>query len=351
MKPVGKAEKNGANGNEVRSSGMLPPEEVIFGQTASMRSIRLRLHKVLGAGVPVLLEGDGGTGKGLVARWIHANSPWKDNLFVKVNCAAIPGTLLESELFGFERGAFTGANQSKPGRVESAQGGTLFLDEIAEIEWGLQAKLLQFLQDGRFSRIGDQEERCAETHVICATHRNLEHEIEAAKFRRDLFYRINVVRIKLPTLEERREDIPMLIEYFRGHYAQKFGIERERPTSDLLAYLKGSRWPGNVRELSNYMAKYVLIGADVRPFSMPQWRKDTGSPDGEMQRPVSLKRIAREAVLETERNVILQALQQNHWNRRRTAESLKISYRALIYKIRNSGIPGRRAEKHTALPD
>ena len=343
LKPAGKGEQIATNGNGVRASELLPPDEVIFGQTPAMRSVRVRLQKVLGTAVPVLLEGDGGTGKELIARWIHANSPWRDKPFVKVNCAAIPGTLLESELFGFEKGAFTGAVHSKPGRVENAQGGTLFLDEIPEIEWGLQAKLLQFLQDGRFSRIGDPEERCAETHLICATNKNLEEEIESARFRRDLFYRINVVRIKLPPLRERREDIPTLIEHFRTHYAKKFGVEREPLGSDLLTYLKAAAWPGNIRELSNYIARYVLIGADTAPVDTPQSRRDKGADNGHTQGPASLKRIAREAVLEVERNVILQALQQNQWNRRRTATALNISYRALMYKIRGANLVQRKA--------
>lgn len=343
MIPAG---KTGPNSKETGPSGTLPPDGVVFGQTAAMETVRQKLAKVLGASVPILLEGEGGTGKELIARWIHANSPWKDKPFVKVNCAAIPGTLLESELFGFEKGAFTGATYSKPGRVENAHGGTLFLDEIAEIEWGLQAKLLQFLQDGQFSRIGDQEERCAETHLICATNKNLEREIEAARFRGDLFYRINVVRIKLPRLRERREDIPVLTEYFHRHYARKFGVDREPLGPEALAYLKSSPWPGNVRELSNCIARYVLIGADAAAAMQPAYvRNHSVSNQGNGQAAVSLKRIAKEAILEMERNVILQALRENHWNRRKTAQSLKISYRALIYKIRNSGIASRRSGK------
>src|SRR5262249_7256481 len=154
------------------------------------------------------------TGKELIARWTHANSPWSEKPFVKVNCAAIPGTLLESELYGYEKGAFTGAVKRKLGRVELADGGTLFLDEIAEIELGLQAKLLQFLQDGRFSRIGDEEERGVQTRIICATSRDLVREKDDGRFRADLFYRMNVLPIRLPCLRERPEDIRVIANYF-----------------------------------------------------------------------------------------------------------------------------------------
>src|SRR5712671_2934902 len=175
-----------------------------------MQRIRHQLEKVCTADIPILIQGEAGTGKEVLAQWIHSRSPWSNGQFVKVNCAAIPGTLLESELFGYERGAFTGAHASKPGRVELAHNGTLFLDEIADLSLGLQSKLLQFLQDGRFSRIGDESERAVEARLICATGKNLEEEIDLGRFRADLYYRINVVRLRLPRLRERGEDIPLL---------------------------------------------------------------------------------------------------------------------------------------------
>src|SRR6266481_8949532 len=183
----------------------LPPDEVIFGCSAKMSELRQRAAKVCGTSVAVLLQGDGGTGKEVLARWIHKHSPYNNGQFVKVNCAAIPGTLLESELFGYEKGAFTGAHGVKPGRVELAHQGTLFLDEIADLDLGLQSKLLHFLQDGHFSRIGDEAEREVETRLLCATNKSLEDEIEAGRFRADLFYRINVLKIALPRLAARRE--------------------------------------------------------------------------------------------------------------------------------------------------
>ncbi len=333
---------------EAPSAGVLPPEEVIFGHSAVMHCVRQKVNKVIGTGVPVLLEGESGTGKELMARWIHTKSPWKSERFVKMNCAAIPGTLLESELFGFEKGAFTGALHRKPGRVELAQGGTLFLDEIAEIDRGLQAKLLQFLQDGRFTRIGDQEEQLVDTHVICATNKNLEEEIDAGRFRNDLFYRINVVRIRLPMLRERREDIPLLAEYLRKLYTKQFGLEREPASSDILSYWQSCNWPGSMRELSNSVARYVLMGPDAAMATDdPQKRAATTPIRSGSRGAVSLKLIAREAIVEMERNLILEALRVNHWNRRRAAEALKISYRALIYKIRDAGIEARKTTNRT----
>src|SRR2546430_9322494 len=177
-----------------------------------MQELRQRLDKVAGANVPVLIQGESGTGKDIVARMIHLLSPWNEGPFVKVNCPAIPGTLLESELFGYEKGSFTGAYGAKLGRVELAHGGTLFLDEIAELDPSLQAKLLQLLQDGQFSRIGAQADTIVKVRVVCATNRDLEEEIGLGNFRQDLFYRINVVNLQLPPLRERLMDIPVLCD-------------------------------------------------------------------------------------------------------------------------------------------
>src|SRR6202795_4235564 len=181
----------------------LPPDQVLFGRSPVMALLRKRAEKICGASIPVLVCGPAGSGKELVARWVHAHSAFCAGPFVKVNCAAIPGSLLESELFGYEKGAFTGANCSKPGRVELAHKGTLFLDEIAELDLTLQSKLLHFLQDGTFSRLGDYMERKVDARLLCATNKNLELEAHAGRFREDLFYRIHVFRLKLPPLRER----------------------------------------------------------------------------------------------------------------------------------------------------
>src|SRR5450755_1760233 len=199
----------------------LPPESVIFGQTAAMAEVRQKLERVAGANLSVLISGESGTGKDIIARLLHLYSPWANGPYVKINCPAIPGSLLESELFGYERGAFTGASGTKPGRVEMAHRGTLFLDEISELDPALQAKLLQLLQDGQFSRIGSQEDTKVEVRVVSATNRELHHEIEVGNFRNDLFYRIAAMTIHLPALRDRAVDIPLISEYLLEYYNDK----------------------------------------------------------------------------------------------------------------------------------
>jgi two-component system response regulator AtoC len=322
---------------------MLPADAILFGQSKAMGGVRQRARKVCDTNVPVLLCGPGGSGKELLARWIHKNSGNGSGQFVKVNCAAIPGTLLESELFGYERGAFTGAHVSKPGRVELAHKGTLFLDEIAEFDSGLQSKLLHFLQDGRFSRIGGHEENLVETRVICATSKNLQAQIDAGTFRADLYFRINVVQIRLPGLKERSEDIPDMAEYFRMIHQKAYSKPAEPLDQDTLQYLQNREWPGNIRELSNVIARYVVIGPDGRVFQESMAGRML--PALASRGAISLKQFAKEAVREREKGFIVEALRANQWNRRKTARALKISYRSLIYKIRNAGLPSRRATR------
>src|ERR1700689_2688146 len=244
----------------IQPLGETPPEAVVFGGTEAMRALRERLAKIAGANVPVLIQGESGTGKDIIARMIHASSPWKTGPWVKVNCPAIPGTLLESELFGYEKGAFTGAYGMKPGRVEMAHRGTLFLDEISELDMALQSKLLQLLQDGQFCRIGAQEDKKVEVRVVCATNRKLEEEIEAGTFRQDLFYRINVVNLHMPPLRERARDIPELGAYFLEYHNRKFNCRARPLSSEVLTQLRKYHWPGNIRELENLIKRYVILG-------------------------------------------------------------------------------------------
>jgi two-component system response regulator AtoC len=329
----------------VRIEGLteLPPDDVLFGLSPAMEEVREKARKISKTTVPVLILGDGGTGKEVLARWLHAHSPFSSGEFVKVNCAAIPGSLLESELFGHEKGAFTGAHMVKPGRVERAHLGTLFLDEIAELDSQLQSKLLHFLQDGFFSRLGDEAERTVDTRVICATSRKLDQEIAAGRFRADLFYRINVLQIKMPRLAERREDIPQLAEYFRKRHAQQFEKECDPFGPELSSYLQNLGWPGNLRELSNCIARYIVIGPDGLTQREPVRSRTSSYLKGNpSQETVPLKRIAKEAIREMERDAIIEALRANHWNRRKAAQQLKISYRALIYKIRDAGLVVKR---------
>jgi two-component system, NtrC family, response regulator AtoC len=333
----------GTKKQRVETLAEVPPDHILFGKSAAMAEIRRRVEKICHMNVPVLLSGPGGSGKEVLARWIHAHSPYHEGQFVKVNCAAIPGTLLESELFGYEKGAFTGAQNTKPGRVEMADRGTLFLDEIADLDGALQSKLLHFLQDGYFSRIGAHSERAVETRVMCATNRDLETEIRAGRFRADLFYRINVVQLKLPKLRDRRADIAEIAEYFREHYESEFEKESEPLGSEMLGYLQSLDWPGNVRELSNGIARYVLIGPEALTAPPGPRRRVADNLDPDGNGGTQLKRIAKDAIREMERNVILEALRANQWNRRKTALALRISYRALIYKIRDAGLGSKRA--------
>ncbi|MGB2637132.1 MAG: sigma-54 dependent transcriptional regulator [Candidatus Acidiferrum sp.] len=321
----------------------VPPDDVLFGKSAAMTELRNKAQRICRANIPILLTGEGGTGKEAIARWIHANSGHASGEFVKVNCAAIPGSLLESELFGYERGAFTGANFSKPGRVEQAHLGTLFLDEIADLDLNLQSKLLHFLQDGTFSRIGDHSERKINVRLLCATNRDLQKEMNGGRFRQDLFYRIHVFRLGLPALRKRREDIPMLAEFFRQQFQTQFGMSAKPFPQEWLSYLQNLQWPGNIRELSNVVARYVLIGPDAMPEPESNAKKaKTKLLVDQNGTQVTLKRMAKDAIKEVERNVILETLRANQWNRRKTAQDLKISYRALIYKIQDAGLVSRR---------
>jgi two-component system, NtrC family, response regulator AtoC len=330
----------------IQSLGEIPPEAVVFGRTETMQAVRSRLDKVAGANVPVLIQGESGTGKDIVARMIHTCSPWKSGPYVKVNCPAIPGTLLESELFGYEKGAFTGAYGMKPGRVEMAHRGTLFLDEISELDLGLQSKLLQLLQDGQFCRIGAQEDKKVEVRVVCATNRKLEQEVDNGTFRQDLFYRINVVNLHLPPLRERRADIEDLTNYFLDYYNRKYNCRARALSGELMAILQKYHWPGNIRELENLVKRYVILGSEeVISSDLVTREQEYFNPDLNFDGPISLKKLTRQAVRELERKVILKVLQANHWNRKQAARALSISYRALLYKIRDAGLPSNRANR------
>jgi two-component system response regulator AtoC len=328
----------------IQSIGEIPPESIIFGRSDAMQAVRERMDRVAAANVPVLIQGESGTGKDIIARMIHGRSPWRGGPYVKVNCPAIPGTLLESELFGYEKGAFTGAYGMKPGRVELAHRGTLFLDEISELDLALQSKLLQLLQDGQFCRIGAQEDKRVEVRVVCATNRHLETEIENGTFRQDLFYRINVVNVSLPPLRERRADVEDLVGFFLEYYNRKYNCRAKPISNELMAVLQKYHWPGNIRELENLTKRYVILGTeDV--ISSDLVTRDEGLLNAEINfdGPISLKKLTRQAVRELERKIILKVLQTHHWNRKQAAKALNISYRALLYKIRDAGLPSNRS--------
>jgi two-component system response regulator AtoC len=330
----------------VQSLGEMPPDSIIFGKSDGMQALRQRLDKVASANVPVLINGESGTGKDIIARMIHSRSPWRTGPYVKVNCPAIPGTLLESELFGYEKGAFTGAYGTKPGRVEMAHRGTLFLDEISELDMSLQSKLLQLLQDGQFCRIGAQEDKKVEVRIVCATNRLLEQEIENGTFRQDLYYRINVVNLHMPALRERRTDIEDLANYFLEYYNRKFNCRARALSPDLMGVLQKYHWPGNIRELENLIKRYVILGSEeVITTDLVAKEPEYFTPEINFDGPISLKKVTRQATRELERKIILKVLQAHHWNRKQAARTLSISYRALLYKIRDAGLPPNRTSR------
>lgn len=328
----------------------LPPDLVVFGATRRMAELNGKLTKLAAANVPVLVRGESGTGKEIIAHLLHRKSPWEAGPFVKVSCPAIPGTLLESELFGYEKGAFTGAYGTKPGRVEMADRGTLFLDEIGELDGGLQAKLLQLLQDGQFCPIGGREDKRVEVRMVCATNRNLEQEIENGNFRQDLFYRINVVSIELPPLRERKADIPILINYFLAHYNEKFNCQAKPISAATLRSFEQFSWPGNIRELENLVKRYVILGSEeaIRDGLMNSENGHShqfthnGDHLSMKDGVLSLKKVTKQASRELERKIILKVLQDNRWNRKQTARILNISYRALLYKLKEAGVVSPR---------
>jgi len=322
-----------------------PGPEVLFGATEEMRRIRRTLERVAGVRVPVLFRGESGVGKEILAAYLHRASPWSDNALVKVNCAAIPGTLLESELFGYEKGSFTGAYASRAGKFEMADGGTILLDEIADIDSGLQAKLLQVLQDGRFSRIGDLEERHVEVRIVCITNREIESEIERGAFREDLYYRINVVNVHVPPLRERLDDLPMLVDHFLATYGAQFQREVHPLPSHIIERFHRHHWPGNIRELENYLKRYVILDApDAILTEMDERERGPVVSGFHLPRPAdySLKKFSKLASRQAEHYLILEALKQTHWNRKRAAALLEISYRALLYKIKEAGLPQKK---------
>ena len=328
------------------------PGTVISSQNPKMRLVEDMIDHVADTDITVLIRGESGTGKELVARTLHRRSSRAQRAFVKVNCAALPSELLESELFGYERGAFTGAEKRKLGKFELADGGTIFLDEISEVHPSLQAKLLQVLQDGRFSRLGGETEISVDARVIAASNRNLERAVRESTFRADLFYRLNVVTISLPPLRERLEEVPLLMDFFFERYAREYGRDAVAASSELREQLLAYDWPGNIRELENLVKRVVVLGAaapvllELRARTVPAQPASTLPAAvselarflaGETAR-VSLKQVGREAAQVAEARLIAKVLERTRWNRREAAEILQISYKALLYKMKDAGL-------------
>lgn len=317
----------------------LPPMEVIFGQSAMMASARDKVNRAAETTVPILLQGESGTGKDIFARLLHARSSRSNGSWVKVTCPAIPHSLIESELFGFEKGSFTGAYTTKRGRVELAHLGTLFLDEVGSLDMSVQAKLLQVLQDGSFMRIGAQEPRKVDTRLICASNGDLRRQTEDGSFRLDFFFRINAVTIDLPPLRHRTADLPVLTDYFLELHSRAYHRTTKPLSRETMNLMHRHHWPGNIRQLENMIRSYVLIGneEDLAAELVPSTPAGI-IPDIDLANPVSLKEITKAATHELEREIIMKVLRANDWSRRRTAKWLNISYRSLLYKLQESNV-------------
>jgi two-component system response regulator AtoC len=296
--------------------------------------------------VTVLVTGETGTGKDVVARGIHQLSSRRTRPFIKVNCAAMPHELLETELFGHERGAFTGAHQLKIGKFQAAAGGTVFLDEIGDLHPGLQAKLLHVLQDGEFSRVGGRATLKVDVRTIAATNQNLERAVAEGRFRQDLYYRLNVIHIQVPPLRERTEEVPVLAKYFVDVYAKRFSRAAFTMSPATLDDLLRHSYPGNVRELENLVKRMIILGESsvslTRAGRLPDIDPAGRSEAARGAALQSLRDIVRRASAVTEREVISRTLEDTGWNRIRAAKELRISYRALLYKMKRFELHGER---------
>jgi len=321
-------------------------EELDFCGSAKMQPIRDLVAKVAATNTTVLLRGESGVGKEVVARAIHKASPRAHRQFLKVNCAALPGELLESELFGHEKGAFTGAYRQKPGKFEAADQGTLLLDEIGEMPLRLQAKLLHVLQDGEFSRVGGEKTIGTDVRLIASTNRDLETAMRAHQFREDLYYRLNVIEIRIPPLRERREEIPVLVDHFLTRFNSQYGSKIEVPADTMRVFIE-YHWPGNIRELENAVKRVVVLGTPrtvhqdiAASFGSPPPAMATAPVTATIKpaQMISLKDIARQAARDAERMAIKEVLDRVHWNRTKAARLLRISYKALLYKIVQCGL-------------
>ena len=315
----------------------------LVGRTAAIDTVRRLIERLAPAPSTVLITGETGTGKELVAEAMHRMSPRAGAPFIKINCGALPETLVESELFGHERGAFTGAAQARPGRFELAHGGTLFLDEVGELPPAVQVKLLRVLQDGMVDRIGATEPRRVDVRLLAATHRDLDEEVGRGRFRQDLLFRIRVVELKVPPLRERLDDLPLLVEFFLDKQAKRLGVARPSVAPGTVEALRGRPWPGNVRELENAVERAMLLarGPSIGPedFAIDAPGDAEPAVPSPARAPGSgIKGAAREAAATTERRLIRAALDSTGGNVTRAAERLGLSRRGLQLKLKELGL-------------
>jgi len=328
----------------------LADDEFFVAASPIMRKLRSQAALVANVDIPVLMLGESGTGKEVMSRLIHKLSPRAHRTFLKVNCAAVPADLLESELFGYESGAFTGATHAKPGKFELCNKGTILLDEIGEMPPGLQAKLLHVLQDQQFSRLGSRSVIKVDVRILAATNINIPEALASKRLREDLYYRLNAFTLNVPPLRERKEEIPILLKHFMAHMSERFARPPLPISTELLQACQDYPWPGNLRELNNFVKRYLVLGDEKLAIAELQPKNDGGAGfDGMAAQGAAasagggLKSLARSAKDEAEAEAINKALDQTNWNRKQAAALLKISYKALLYKIRQYGIAQQKS--------
>ncbi|MBN9615092.1 MAG: DNA-binding response regulator [Acidobacteriales bacterium 59-55] len=336
---------------EKKASAADSPREIPLNESHSfvrsskrMRDLESQAALVARADIPLLILGESGTGKEILALYTHMMSARSQNIFLKVNCAAVPAELLESELFGYEQGAFTGAVKTKPGKFEICTGGTIFLDEIGEMPAILQAKLLQVLQDGTFSRLGSRSPMKVDVRVIAATNINMKEAMAQKTFREDLYYRLNGFTLNIPPLRERREEIPVLAEYFMRKGAKRYGRDELPFSPKLMNALTENSWPGNLREMENVVNRYLVLGderAILDELSPSTSHQNGSTPAAEASGGAGLKAMVRGLKGDAEATAIARVLEGTGWNRKAAANDLQISYKALLYKIKQYDLSPR----------
>ncbi len=335
-------------------SERLPPYSAMLGQSEGLRRIRAQIRRLSDKDITVLITGESGTGKELIARAIHYHSPRRHGPLVKINCAALPDELLESEMFGFQKGAFTGAHKTKPGRIELAQGGTLFVDEMGDLSLNLQVKFLQVLEDKAFARLGGTEDRSVDARVVVATNAHLHKKVMEGTFRKDLYYRLNIVNIHAQPLRERKEDMSILAHYFMNKYCHEFRKEPLEIPDKVIKLFQVYHWPGNVRELENVVRRALVLrdwdavfkelqlgdGIDNSAESIRFEESGLGRSwsDNKVKKffresDFSLKKITHTYVSEIEKEAIVMALKETRWNRRKAAELLQVSYKTILNRM------------------
>jgi two-component system response regulator PilR (NtrC family) len=315
-----------------------PVDTRLLGESPPMRALRNQIQKLARSQAPVYISGESGSGKELVARLIHEQGPRGEQPFVPVNCGAIPTELMESEFFGHKKGSFTGAIEDKQGLFQAANGGTLFLDEVADLPLAMQVKLLRAIQEKAVRAVGGQQELVVDVRILCATHKDLAAEVAAGRFRQDLFYRLNVIELRVPPLRERREDIPLLAETMLRRLCEGTGLAQPQLTSDAMEKLKSYRFPGNVRELENMLERAYTLCEDEQIKASDLRLADAGGATEAGEASLAQIDNLEDYLEDIERKLIMQALEETRWNRTAAAQRLGLTFRSMRYRLKKLGL-------------